>query len=110
MHFLSHDEEWEIFFKKLFQTLKPNGSLWISDLVDHSNRYVQTIMWKKYSDYLIQLKDQRFRNHVFASIEKEATTRSLHFQIDLLKKVGFNEIDILHKHSVFAAFGAIKRT
>jgi len=30
------------------------------------------------------------------------------FQIDMLRAVGFQDVEILHKNSVFAAFGAIK--
>jgi len=30
------------------------------------------------------------------------------FQLDLLRSVGFKEVEVLHKNSCFAAFGAIK--
>ena len=30
------------------------------------------------------------------------------FQIDMLRAVGFQDVETLHKNSVFAAFGAIK--
>jgi len=30
------------------------------------------------------------------------------FQLDLLSKVGFGDVEVLHKNSCFAAFGAIK--
>jgi tRNA (cmo5U34)-methyltransferase len=30
------------------------------------------------------------------------------FQLDLLRLVGFCRVELLHKHSCFAAFGAIK--
>ena len=30
------------------------------------------------------------------------------FQMDLLRKVGFRSTELLHKHSVFAAFGGVK--
>jgi tRNA (cmo5U34)-methyltransferase len=31
------------------------------------------------------------------------------YQLDLLRSVGFGNVEILHKNSSFAAFGAIKR-
>jgi len=65
-------------------------------------------MWNHYGNYLSKLKNEAYRDEVFDYIEKEDTPRSLNFQLDLLKKVGFSEIEILHKNSVFAAFGAIK--
>jgi tRNA (cmo5U34)-methyltransferase len=30
------------------------------------------------------------------------------FQLDLLRSVGFSDVEILHKNSCFAAFGGIK--
>jgi tRNA (cmo5U34)-methyltransferase len=30
------------------------------------------------------------------------------FQLDLLRQVGFSEVEVLHKNGCFAAFGAIK--
>ena len=65
-------------------------------------------MWKRYGEYLAQLRDEDYRDHVFAYIEAEDTPRPLLFQIDLLREAGFREVEILHKNSCFAAFGAIK--
>ena len=39
---------------------------------------------------------------------ERVTPRPLMFQLDLLRSVGFNKVELLHKHSCFAAFGAIK--
>ena len=64
-------------------------------------------MWKRYGEYLTQLKDDAYRQHVFAYIAQEDTPRSLLFQTDLLRSVGFRQIEILHKNNCFAAFGGI---
>ena len=95
-------------FSRFFKTLKPGGSLWIFDLIEHATTPVRAIMWKRYGEYLTQFRDEGYRDHVFAYIEEEDTPRSLLFQIDLLREVSFYEIEILHKNSCFAAFGAIK--
>jgi tRNA (cmo5U34)-methyltransferase len=65
-------------------------------------------MRERYGEYLAKLKGEAYRNEVFAYIEKEDTPRSLMFQIDLLRKTGFRSVEILHKNSVFAAFGGVK--
>lgn len=44
----------------------------------------------------------------FAYIAHEDTPRPLLFQLDLLRSVGFTQVELLHKNSCFAAFGAIK--
>jgi len=45
---------------------------------------------------------------VFAYIEKEDTPRSLIYQLELLRSTGFRAVEVLHKNSCFAAFGAVK--
>ncbi|MCK5392013.1 MAG: hypothetical protein KAJ31_06265 [Deltaproteobacteria bacterium] len=41
-------------------------------------------------------------------IDIEDSPRSLSYQIELMKKVGFGTVDVLHKNSCFAAFVGIK--
>ena len=96
-------------FAKLYLALRPGGSLWISDLIEHSDPQVQALMWERYGAYLAQLEDDRYRDHVFAYIAEEDSPRPLMFQLDLLRKVGFEQVELLHKNSCFAAFGAIKK-
>ena len=107
-HHLRTDEEWETVFAKCHAALRPGGSLWISDLIDHELPTVRTLMWGRYSAYLAQLKDAAYRDHVLAYVEQEDSPRSLLYQVDLLRRVGFRAVEILHKSSCFAAFGAIK--
>jgi tRNA (cmo5U34)-methyltransferase len=108
LHHLRGDDEWEAVFRKVFTALKPGGSFWISDLVMHTTPAIEELMWRRYGDYLTGLKDKAYRDHVFAYIEREDSQRPLLYQIDLLRKVGFATVDILHKNSSFAAFGGIK--
>ena len=63
-------------------------------------------MRHRYGKYLAQLKDEAYRDQVFAYIEREDTPRSLMFQLELLRAVGFSKVEVLHKNSCFAAFGA----
>ncbi len=109
LHHLREDVQWEAVFAKFWRALRPNGSLWISDLILHTTPPINEMMWSRYGDYLTEFQDAAYREKVFAYIEKEDTPRPLMFQIDMLRKVGFSDIEILHKNSNFAAFGAIKR-
>jgi tRNA (cmo5U34)-methyltransferase len=107
-HHLREEAEWQAVFHQCYAALKPGGSLWISDLIEHSNPAIQALMWARYGDYLSQLKDETYRDQVFAYVVQEDTPRPLLFQLDLLRAVGFRQIEILHKNSCFAAFGGIK--
>jgi tRNA (cmo5U34)-methyltransferase len=108
LHHLREESEWERVFEKLFRCLSPGGSVWVADLVEHSLPAVQTLMWHRYGQYLSSLKGDSYRDHVFAYVEQEDTPRPLMFQLDLLRKVGFATVEVLHKNSCFAAFGAVK--
>lgn len=108
LHHLRDDHEWQAVVAKLFRTLRPGGSLWISDMIQHDTPAVQTLMWNRYGQYLTNLRDQTYRDQVFAYIEQEDTPRPLMFQLDLLKQVGFTNVELLHKTGPFAAFGGIK--
>jgi len=108
LHHLRAEDEWRQVFGKLHRALTTGGSLWIFDLIEHEMPEVQRAMWDRYGRYLSGFKDAAYRDHVFAYIEREDTPRSLVFQIDLLRAAGFRTVEILHKNTCFAAFGAQK--
>lgn len=108
-HHLREDAEWQAVFAKCYRALKPGGSLWIADMVEHAAAPIQVLMRERYGEYLANLRDATYRDQVFAYIEGEDTPRSLLYQLDVLRAVGFSDVEVLHKNSCFAAFGGIKR-
>ena len=108
LHHLRTDEQWRDVFTALYRALRPGGSLWVFDLVESSIPAVGRLMRRRYGEYLTGLKDEAYRDHVFAYVEKEDTPRPLLFQLDLLRHVGFAQVEVLHKNVCFAAFGAVK--
>ena len=108
MHHLRSDEEWESVFSKIYKSLKKGGCFWISDLIKHDHPAIDQLMWKRYSDYLEGVGGKAYQENVFAYIAKEDTPRSVIYQLEVLKKVGFSYIDVLHKNSNFSVFGGIK--
>jgi tRNA (cmo5U34)-methyltransferase len=108
LHHLRENADWEFVFEKLFNLLTPGGCLMISDLVTQDTAALTKYMWEKYGDYLEKLGGADYREKVLAYVEKEDSPRSVTYQLDLMKKVGFKSVEILHKNLCFAAFGAIK--
>jgi tRNA (cmo5U34)-methyltransferase len=106
LHHLRTDTEWREVFAKMRRALKPGGSLWIYDLVEHELPEIERLMRERYGRYLVDMKDESYRDHVFAYVEQEDTPKPLTFQLDLLRAVGFREVEVLHKNTCYAAFGA----
>lgn len=109
LHHLRDDEDWENAFAKFYDMLRPGGSIWVFDLIQQNQPSLQQLVFtKRYGDYLVGLKDEEYRDHVFEYIEQEDSPRPLMYQLDLLRKVGFVNVDILHKNLCFASFVGFK--
>ena len=80
----------------------------ISDLITQDSELVTEYTWERYGDYLEGLGGKAYRQNVFDYIAKEDSPRSMNYQLDLMKKVGFSKVEILHKNMCFGAFGGIK--
>jgi tRNA (cmo5U34)-methyltransferase len=108
LHHLRTPSEWEAVFAALHQAIQPGGGFWIYDMVAAENPVVDAMMRRRYGDYLTGVKDEAYRDHVFAYIDAEDTPAPLSYQVELLRKVGFATVDVLHANSGFAVFGATK--
>ena len=108
LHHLRDDNDWETAFRTIYRILKPKGSVWITDLVSHDDHRIHALMWQRYGKYLENLGGIEYRQKVFDYIDKEDSPRSLRYQLELLHRVGFETVEVLHKNACFAAFGAIK--
>jgi tRNA (cmo5U34)-methyltransferase len=108
LHHLRTLREWELVFRKFHRWLKPGGGFWAFDLVAHEDPAVQRLMGERYGRYLEAQGGAAYRDQVFAYIEKEDTPVPVTEQLELLRRVGFGRIDVLHKNSCFAAFGGLK--
>jgi tRNA (cmo5U34)-methyltransferase len=108
-HHLRGDGEWRDVVAKVYRAVAPGGSVWVFDLVDSDLPAVRAASWARYGKYLEGLKGPAYRDEVFAYVEQEDTPRSVVYQLDLLRAVGFAEVEVLHKSACFAAFGAVKR-
>lgn len=108
LHHLRDDADWEAAFGKLYEVTAEGGSVWVTDLVSQETEAVRAMMWKRYGAYLESQGGAEYREKVFAYVDKEDSPRSVTYQLELLKRVGFGRVELLHKNSCFAAFGGVK--
>jgi tRNA (cmo5U34)-methyltransferase len=108
LHHLRDDTDWLNAFENIHRLLAPRGSVWITDLVSHETMDVHQMMWERYGEYLSELGGEDYRDKVFDYIDVEDSPRPVTYQLDLLRRVGFKHVELLHKNSCFAAFGAVK--
>ena len=108
LHHLREDSDWEKVFQKIYRSLKPGGSFWISDLISHEPRELNQLFEYRYASYLEQLGGADFRDKVLTYIDAEDSPRSVSYQLGLMKAAGFRSTEVLHKNACFAAFGGIK--
>ncbi|GAA3747653.1 class I SAM-dependent methyltransferase [Flavobacterium ginsengisoli] len=108
LHHLRDDNDWKTTFTKLFKLLKLGGCLMISDLITQDTELLNEYTWQRYGEYLEGIGGAEYRQKVLDYIEKEDSPRSMNYQLDLMKKVGFSKVEILHKNMCFGAFGGIK--
>jgi tRNA (cmo5U34)-methyltransferase len=108
LHHLRDDEDWESVFYKLHSILKSGGCLMISDLITQDTEVLTDYINEKYGEYLESQGGGKYRIHVQEYMNREDSPRSLNYQFDLMKKLGFSKTEILHKNVCFAAYCGIK--
>lgn len=108
LHHLRDDHDWETTFKKIYGLLKPGGCFMISDLITQDTEILNDYTWERYGDYLEELGGKDYRKKVLDYVDKEDSPRSMNYQLDLMKNLGFSKVEILHKNMCFGAFGGIK--
>jgi tRNA (cmo5U34)-methyltransferase len=107
-HHLRGKDEWRSVFAKVYSALKPQGCLFVSDLISQEKAALTDYFWEKYADYLTEAGGAEYAQKVLEYSEKEDTPRSMTFQLDMMKNAGFKSIDILHKNICFGTYCGIK--
>ncbi len=108
LHHLRVEAEWDAVFSSVLHALCPGGGFWICDSLVAAAPAVERLEVERWGRYLGGIGGVSYREKVLAYVEKEDTPRDLFWQLKLLEKVGFETVDVLHKHGRFASFGAVK--
>lgn len=108
LHHLRDDADWESTFAKIHRAMRPGGIFVVSDLVAHDLPAVAKVQTERYGQFLEDQQGAEYRQAVFAYIEEEDTPRSVLYQIDLCRRTGFRQTELLHLNACFGAYCAVK--
>ena len=108
LHHLRDDAQWQKMFTRLYEWLRPSGALFVADFVVFDDPGVQALMMSRYADHLERFGGAEYRDRVLAYCDVEDSPRSVRYQFELLRTIGFSEFDVLHRNAVFAAYYAKK--
>ncbi len=108
LHHLRGDSDWQQVFAKLYAVLKPGGCLMISDLIKQDIGVLEDYSRERFGEHLEKIGGKTFREEHLKAVEREDTPRTMTFQLELMRKVGFSQTDILHKNACFGTFCGIK--
>ena len=73
----------------------------MADLLAFDDPGVQELMAGRYGDYLAGIGGEEYRHKVLDYVDAEDSPRSLRFQFELVRSLGFRDYDVLHRNSVF---------
>jgi len=108
LHHLREEDEWESVFTKVYRALKQGGTFWINDIVLGETDEIDRMMLGGWLSMLRKQVSQDEIDTYMQRYESEDTPRTLSYQLDLMKRIGFTKTIVLHKHFNFATFGARK--
>ncbi len=98
----------KLFYQKIFNALPKGGVFYTADFVLSPNKYLSRAysgQWREFmrkSFSTAQIKD------ILTKHKDEDKPAELMFEIDLLRKVGFKDVDVAWKIYSFAVYGGVK--
>ena len=108
LHHLRDEADWRAGFSRIYKLLKDGGVLLVSDLIRHENPAVEAVFKARQEAFLREALGDAEAERILRSIAASDTPSPLEYQFDLLRKIGFREVALLHKTLVFGAYYAIR--
>lgn len=109
LHHLVTDEEKIDFYRKIYESLRPNGVFFNADVVLGSSEHFQNLYMDKWISFMKRhVSGEEIESKWIPKYIEEDRPAKLMDQIVWLKDIGFSEIDIIWKYYNFAVYGGCK--
>lgn len=107
IHHLTHKQK-KVLFRRIYQSLNPNGILSIGDLVTFEDSKKNSETKKSWEKYLCEQFNKKYADFLLEVHKREETPSSLENQINFMKKVGFKNSRVVWEYMNFAVFSGKK--
>ena len=106
LHHLRSESEWRAVLGRVFSSLRPGGLLLVHDMTAFGLPAASSVMAERYGAHLVGLRDEAYRDAVFAYIAREDSPAALSDQFTWAREAGFGGPDVVHALDGFAAWVA----
>lgn len=109
LHHLATDDNKIGFYRKIYNSLSPNGVFFNADVVLGSSEPFQDLYMEKWISFMKRhVSDDEIENKWLPKYLEEDRPSKLMDQLGWLKDIGFSEIDVIWKYYNFAVYGGRK--
>jgi tRNA (cmo5U34)-methyltransferase len=109
LHHLVTDKKKIDFYRKIHESLSPNGVFFNADVILGSSEYLQQAYIEKWRDFMKKhVAEEEINNKWLPKYQKEDCPAKLINQIAWLSNLGFVEVDIIWKYYNYAVYGGRK--
>ena len=109
LHHLETKKDKIKFYKKVFESLESEGVFYNADIILGSNDILQKTYVSKWKEFMAKsIPEEEIENKWMVTHYKEDRPEILLEQIEWIKNIGFEDVDIVWKYYNFAVYGGIK--
>ncbi|MDD3905475.1 MAG: class I SAM-dependent methyltransferase [Candidatus Omnitrophica bacterium] len=98
----------KLFYRKIFNALPRGGVFYSADFVLPSSDYLAKAYIEKWKRFMRKSFSPAQINDILTKHKDEDRPAELIFEIDLLRKTGFSDVEVVWKNYNFAVYGGIK--
>lgn len=109
LHHLETKKDKIKFYKKVFESLESGGVFYNADIVLGSNDFLNKTYVSRWKEFMAKsIPEEEIENKWMVNHYKEDRPEILLEQIEWIKNIGFEDVDIVWKYYNFAVYGGIK--
>lgn len=106
LHHLATDEDKINVYRKIYETLRPNGVFFNADVILGSNEHIQNVYMAKWKSFMKKhVSEEEIENKWLPQYREEDRPAQLIDQLNWLVELGFSDVDVIWKYYNFAAYG-----